>query len=142
MNSGIVGVSAAISRVKGQPVDLIAEQIRTALGEPLGYTQSDITFQGVGVEYRIIAEDPDNGFSPWVGDIDHFEWAAQDGLSLHTHVPPVSPEAVSTLSVRRCWISGRIIRRSTMISMECFLFFSSLISSSSSYKFPSTRART
>ena len=91
------GVSAAISRVKGQPVDLIAEQIRTALGEPLGYTQSDITFQGIGVEYRIIAEDPDNGFSPWVGDIDHFEWAAQDGLSLHTHVPPVSPEAPYTI---------------------------------------------
>ena len=60
------GVSAAISRVKGKEVDLIAEQIRTGLGDPLGYTQDDITFHGVGVEYRIIAEDPDNGFSPWV----------------------------------------------------------------------------
>lgn len=91
------GVSAAISRVKGRNVDLIAEQIRTALGEPLGYTQKDISFHGVGVEYRIIAEDPANGFTPWVGDIDRFEWIPQEGLSLHTHVPPVSPDSPYTI---------------------------------------------
>ena len=72
-------------------MDLIAEQIRTALGDPLGYTQEDITFHGVGVEYRIIAEDPDSGFAPWVGNIEKFEWQAEDWCSLHTHVPAVSP---------------------------------------------------
>ena len=46
--------------------------------------------------------------------------------------PPVRPEAVSTLSVIRCRTSGRTTRRSTTISMLCFLFFSSLISSVSS----------
>ncbi len=91
------GVSAAISRVKGQPVDLIAEQIRTALGEPLGYSQSDITFRGVGVEYRLIAEDPDSGFAPWVGDIDRFDWTDAEWLSLHTHVPPVTADAPYTI---------------------------------------------
>ena len=59
-----------------------------------------------------------------------------------TTSPPERPEAVSTLSVSRCWMSGRMMSRSTTISMVCFLFFSSLISSSSSYRFPSTRART
>ena len=49
-----------------------------------------------------------------------------------TTSPPERPEAVSTLSVSRCWMSGRMISRSTTISMVCFLFFSSLISSSSS----------
>ena len=91
------GVSAAISRVKGEEVDLIAEQIRTALGEPLGYTQDDITFHGVGVEYRIIAEDPDSGFAPWVGDIDRFQWEECDWCRLHTHVPSVSPEKPYTI---------------------------------------------
>ncbi|MBR3881504.1 MAG: acetyl-CoA carboxylase biotin carboxylase subunit, partial [Mailhella sp.] len=91
------GVSAAISRVKGQEVDLIAEQIRTALGEALGYTQDDIVFDGVGVEYRIIAEDPDNGFAPWVGDIDRFVWKDEEWLRLHTQVPPTSPEAPYTI---------------------------------------------
>ncbi len=91
------GVSAAISRVKGQEIDLIAEQIRTGLGEPLGYTQSDITFNGVGVEYRIIAEDPDNGFAPWVGDIDDFRWESHDWCRMHTHVPPASPQEPYTI---------------------------------------------
>ena len=91
------GVSAAISRVKGQEVDLIAEQIRTGLGEPLGYTQDDITFHGVGVEYRIIAEDPDNGFAPWVGDIDRFSWEEHEWCRVHTHVPPASPEHPYTI---------------------------------------------
>ena len=91
------GVSAAISRVKGQEVDLIAEQIRTGLGDPLGYTQDDITFHGVGVEYRIIAEDPDNGFSPWVGDIDRFSWEEHEWCRVHTHVPPVTPEHPYTI---------------------------------------------
>ena len=91
------GVSAAISRVKGEEVDLIAEQIRTALGDPLGYTQNDITFHGVGVEYRIIAEDPDNGFAPWVGDIDRFQWEEREWCSMHTHVPPATPETPYTI---------------------------------------------
>jgi len=91
------GVSAAISRVKGQEVDLIAEQIRTALGEALGYTQDDIVFDGVGVEYRIIAEDPDNGFAPWVGDIDRFVWKDEEWLRLHTQVPSTSPETPYTI---------------------------------------------
>ena len=68
-------------------MDLIAEQIRTALGEPLGYTQGDITFEGVGIEYRIIAEDPDNRFTPWVGRIDAFGWRKDPWLFVHTHIP-------------------------------------------------------
>ena len=82
------GVSARISKVKGQgDVDIIAEQIRIGLGEPLGYTQDDVTFDGVGIEYRLIAEDPDNRFTPWVGRIDAFGWPSHPWLKMHTHVP-------------------------------------------------------
>lgn len=90
------GVSARIARVKGDEVDLIAEQIRTALGEPLGYTQDDITFEGVGVEYRIIAEDPDNRFTPWVGRIDAFGWVEREWAQVHTHVPTDVPYDIPT----------------------------------------------
>ena len=90
------GVSAAISRVKGKEVDLIAEQIRTGLGDPLGYTQDDITFHGVGVEYRIIAEDPDNRFTPWVGRIERFQWKPQPWLTMLTHVPTDEPYEIPT----------------------------------------------
>ncbi|EPR37339.1 Carbamoyl-phosphate synthase L chain ATP-binding protein [Desulfovibrio sp. X2] len=82
------GISGAISSINGEgPVDLIKEQIRCALGEPLGYSQENVTFDGVSIEYRIIAEDPDNRFTPWVGRIDRFAWADLPWLSVLTHVP-------------------------------------------------------
>jgi acetyl/propionyl-CoA carboxylase alpha subunit len=91
------GVSAAIARIKGcRGVDLLAEQIRVALGEPLGYAQEDITFDGVGLEYRIIAEDTENRFTPWVGRIETFAWKERDWLSLHTHVPADRPYDIPT----------------------------------------------
>ncbi len=82
------GVSAKIARIHGKDgVDLISEQIRLGLGEPIGYTQDDISFEGVGIEYRIIAEDPSNRFTPWVGRITRFSWVDEPWLSVHTHVP-------------------------------------------------------
>lgn len=39
-------------------IDLIREQIRVATGEPLGFTQDDITFNGHAIECRINAEHP------------------------------------------------------------------------------------
>ena len=81
------GVSARIARVYGREIDLIAEQIRIGLGEALGYRQQDITFDGVAIEYRLIAEDPDRGFTPWVGNIGAFAWKEAPWLYLHTHVP-------------------------------------------------------
>ncbi|MBQ9452202.1 MAG: acetyl-CoA carboxylase biotin carboxylase subunit [Desulfovibrio sp.] len=82
------GVSARIARVRGQgDIDLIAEQIRIGLGEPLGYGQADITFDGLGIEYRLIAEDPNNNFTPWVGHIEQFTWKPQPWLTMLTHVP-------------------------------------------------------
>lgn len=91
------GVSASISRVRGEEgVDLIAEQIRLGLGQPLGYTQAEIATEGVGVEYRLIAEDPDNNFTPWVGRIDRFSWEDRPWLRVLTHVPRDVPYEIPT----------------------------------------------
>ena len=82
------GVSAIISRIKGENgVDLIGEQLRLGLGERLDYTQDDIDFEGVGIEYRLIAEDPANRFTPWSGRIDSFSWKDESWLSMFTQVP-------------------------------------------------------
>jgi len=92
------GVSAAISRIRGKAgVDIIAEQIRCGLGDPLGYTQNDITFDGIGIEYRIIAEDTEQNFTPWVGNIDNFSWNNAPWLSMHTHLPEISKENPYTI---------------------------------------------
>ncbi|BAV92204.1 acetyl-CoA carboxylase biotin carboxylase subunit [Deltaproteobacteria bacterium] len=86
------GVSARIARIKGNDgVDLIAEQIRLGLGQPLGYSQNDIGFEGVCIEYRLIAEDPDNNFTPWVGRIERFHWEDAPWLTMLTHVPNTTP---------------------------------------------------
>lgn len=91
------GVSAAISRINGKGnVDIIAEQIRVGLGEELGYTQENISFEGVGIEYRIIAEDPDKRFTPWVGRIDSFGWKSEEWLAMHSHVPTEEPYDIPT----------------------------------------------
>ncbi len=83
------GVSAAIARIKGQEgcVDLIREQIRLGLGEEQGYGQDDVSFEGVGIEYRIIAEDTFNRFAPWTGRIETIAWPDEPWLKVHTHVP-------------------------------------------------------
>ncbi|MBO4369001.1 MAG: hypothetical protein J5803_02740 [Desulfovibrio sp.] len=82
------GVSGCIAHVAGRgTVDLISEQIRLGLGEPLGYTQAEIATEGVGLEYRIIAEDPNSNFIPWVGTIERFQWQDSPWLTLLTHVP-------------------------------------------------------
>ena len=86
-----------ISQIKGNDdVDLIAEQIRLGLGEAQGYQQSDVSFDGVGIEYRIIAEDTDNKFTPWVGHIDTFSWKEHPWLQLYTQIPKDEPYEIPT----------------------------------------------
>jgi len=91
------GVSARIASVKGDSdVDLIREQIRIGLGQDLGYTQEDVSFDGVSIEYRLIAEDTDNGFCPWVGKIEEVKWKDCDWASMHTHVPTTRTYQIPT----------------------------------------------
>lgn len=50
-------------------LDLVAMQLRVAMGEPLGMRQEEIHLRGHAIECRIYAEDPENNFLPSPGKI-------------------------------------------------------------------------
>ncbi len=62
-------------------LDLVKEQIRVAAGEPLGYNQNDITFNGHAIECRINAEHP-RTFAPSPGTIVDFHVPGGLGVRL------------------------------------------------------------
>jgi len=67
-------------------VDLIKEQIRVAVGEPLRMKQDDVELSGWAIEARINAEDPSNGFAPSPGRITQFHEPGGRGVRVDTHV--------------------------------------------------------
>ncbi|MFO7761444.1 MAG: biotin carboxylase N-terminal domain-containing protein [Thermodesulfobacteriota bacterium] len=87
-------VSARISYINNRQPNLIQEQIRLALGDKLGYSQKHIDFRGASIEFRIVAENPDKGFVPWIGTISCFSFPDADWAAVYTHVPCDRPYLV------------------------------------------------
>jgi len=69
-------------------IDIVSEQIRIASGEPLGYSQEDISYHGHAIEFRINAEDPKNGFFPNPGEITRYHSAGGPGVRIDGCVYP------------------------------------------------------
>ena len=66
-------------------IDLVEEQFRIAAGEPLRFSQSDVTFRGHSIECRINAELPDLGFRPNPGRITQWDPPVGPNIRLDTH---------------------------------------------------------
>jgi acetyl-CoA carboxylase biotin carboxylase subunit len=60
--------------------DLVRDQLRIAAGEPLGYAQGDVRWQGAAIECRINAEDPFGGWLPSPGTITGLRAPAGPGV--------------------------------------------------------------
>lgn len=65
-------------------VDLVQETIRVAAGEPLTFTQDDITYRGHAIECRINAEQPEKGFIPSPGTIHQMHLPGGNGVRVDT----------------------------------------------------------
>ncbi len=65
-------------------VDLVAEQLLVAVGEELSVTQDDLVVNGVALEFRINAEDPENEFFPSPGELTRFDLPAGPGIRIET----------------------------------------------------------
>ncbi|MBE9008863.1 acetyl-CoA carboxylase biotin carboxylase subunit [Pseudanabaenaceae cyanobacterium LEGE 13415] len=91
-------------------IDLIAEQIRVAQGEPLRFTQEEIELRGHAIECRINAEDPDHNFRPSPGRISGYLPPSGPGVRMDSHVytdyeiPPYYDSLIGKLIV---WGSDR-----------------------------------
>jgi acetyl-CoA carboxylase biotin carboxylase subunit len=64
--------------------DLIIEQIRVAMGEPLSFRQEDIQLRGHAIECRINAEIPEKNFMPSPGLVEHIHLPAGNGVRVDT----------------------------------------------------------
>jgi acetyl-CoA carboxylase biotin carboxylase subunit len=72
-------------------IDLIREQIRIAAGEPLGYRQDAVRFDGHAIECRVNAEDPAT-FTPSAGRVTG--WVAPGGYGVRVDSHLMAPYAV------------------------------------------------
>lgn len=64
--------------------DLIMEQIRVAMGEPLSFCQEDIQPRGHAIECRINAEIPEKNFMPSPGVVSNIHLPAGNGVRVDT----------------------------------------------------------
>ena len=60
--------------------DLVADQIRIAAGERLGFEQRDVRPRGHAIEVRLYAEDAEAGFLPATGRVVALSWPNGDGI--------------------------------------------------------------
>ena len=119
-------------------LDLVREQLRIAMGEPLGYGQSDVRMQGHAIEVRLYAEDAAGGFLPATGTLDAFVPAAspqvrwdsgvETGSVVGTSFDPMLAKVIAhgptrsdaagrlALALERTHLAGVITNRDVLVS--------------------------
>ena len=91
-------------------IDLVAEQLRIAAGEPLRVRQDDVAVRGHAVEFRVVAEDPEAGFRPSPGSVGRVTLPAGPWVRCDTWLEPdskVSPFYDSLLAKVVVWGEDR-----------------------------------
>jgi acetyl-CoA carboxylase biotin carboxylase subunit len=86
-------------------IDMVATQMRIAAGEPLGFSQADISIHGHAIELRINAEDPEHDFRPSAGVVERYLVPGGPGVRMDSHlfagyeVPPYYDSLLGKLIV-------------------------------------------
>jgi len=127
-------------------VDMVAIQMRIAAGEPLGFTQADVSLRGHAIEFRINAEDPEHDFRPSAGIVERYLPPGGPGVRMDSHlytgyeVPPFydsllgklivwAPDRAAAIARGRAALDGLVIEgvitniaiHQAMLASETFL---------------------
>jgi acetyl-CoA carboxylase biotin carboxylase subunit len=86
-------------------LDLVQAQLRVAAGEPLPWTQEQVTQRGSSIECRIYAEDPTKGFLPSPGRLSRLvlpdgpgvrlECGVAEGVEVSVHYDPLLAKLIT-----------------------------------------------
>lgn len=66
--------------------DLVALQLSVAQGDPLGFSQQNVTLTGHAIEVRLYAEDPSAGFLPSTGEILKLNVPMAEGIRIDSGI--------------------------------------------------------
>ncbi len=87
-------------------IDLVAAQLRLALGQPIGLPEVGPVPPAAAIELRVNAEDPEQDFRPNSGELTGVDWPRGPGIRVDTHVetgyrfPPYYDSLLGKLVVR------------------------------------------
>ena len=91
--------------------DLVREQIRVAEGEPLSFSQEDLSINGWAIEARLYAEDPAKGFLPAPGVVRvwrpsqagqaRFDSGVESGSEINIEFDPMIAKVITHGPTRR-----------------------------------------
>jgi acetyl/propionyl-CoA carboxylase alpha subunit len=76
-------------------IDLVATQLRIAAGEPIGFSQADVSFAGHAIEFRINAEDAAHDFGPTPG-----RWSGSSARRARRRMDCISTPATTSALLR------------------------------------------
>lgn len=82
-------------------IDLVEWQLRIAANQRLGFEQKDIHIGAHSIEFRVNAEDPNEGFRPSPGKVNVLRFPEGDGVRIDSHLKAndvISPHYDSMLA--------------------------------------------
>ena len=91
-------------------IDIVKEQISLAGGNKLGFGQKAVKIEGHAIECRVVAENPDKGWSPSTGLITQLRLPGGPGVRVDTHMTigyEVTSHYDSLLAKVICWGEDR-----------------------------------
>ena len=93
-------------------IDVVKEQLRIAAGRDLRYDQESISPRGWGLECRVLAEDPNRGCAPCVGQVSRLREPAGPGIRVDSGISEgvtITPYYDSLLAKLIAWGETRAV---------------------------------